>query len=358
MTNILIFPYTESAKNLIDFCDQLDIQYFIASSDKHFKTITSLSKKVDFLPLIYESNFSNAFQLYLKSNGIQKIYAPVMSVYTFLKSFIKNNQLDIKLIGHSPIQEQEKLYHDLFEQGTKGHEFIMSIESQNTLTQLDITAVLRQSHLIYGESDKYKILAMMAIFAAAPKGDVIEIGSLMGRTAFVLAFMSQHYNTGPVLTIDPWSASAAVQNDSPELFHKEMPEAWNLELLKNAFVTNLLAINRDKFNYLRLPSIEGYEQYSRSTLVESSEFGKTSYSGKIAVIHIDGNHDFAFVKADCDAWLPHLKDNGWLILDDYVWAHGDGPKKIGDHILKEKSQHIKKAFTCGKALFVQFTHYA
>jgi hypothetical protein len=35
------------------------------------------------------------------------------------------------------------------------------------------------------------------------------------------------------------------------------------------------------------------------------------------------------VKADCDAWVPSIKRQGWLILDDYVCSHGDGPRRVG-----------------------------
>ena len=46
---------------------------------------------------------------------------------------------------------------------------------------------------------------------------------------------------------------------------------------------------------------------------------------RIAVIHIDGNHDHDCCRRDCELWLTRLAPQVWLILDDYLWAHGDGP---------------------------------
>jgi len=42
------------------------------------------------------------------------------------------------------------------------------------------------------------------------------------------------------------------------------------------------------------------------------------------LVFVDGNHDYEHVREDCGLWLPHLAPGGWLILDDYVWFHGDG----------------------------------
>jgi hypothetical protein len=86
----------------------------------------------------------------------------------------------------------------------------------------------------------------------------------------------------------------------------------------------------------------------------SQAFGQVDYQGKIAVIHIDGNHDYAKVKLDCELWLPLMAPDGWLILDDYLWVHGDGPHRVGDAILERRTQDIERAFVCGKALFVKF----
>lgn len=106
-----------------------------------------------------------------------------------------------------------------------------------------------------------------------------------------------------------------------------------------------------RFNYLRLPSVNAEKQYQNTKTIHSQEFGTTDYKGKIALIHIDGNHDYASVKADYEAWQPHVLSGGWIVLDDYVWLHGAGPQELGDDILA--NERIVHSFVAGKALFLQ-----
>lgn len=44
---------------------------------------------------------------------------------------------------------------------------------------------------------------------------------------------------------------------------------------------------------------------------------------------------------------------GWLILDDDVWAHDDGPRRVGDALPAEQGANVRRAFVGGKALFVK-----
>ncbi|NBQ05037.1 MAG: class I SAM-dependent methyltransferase [Actinobacteria bacterium] len=78
------------------------------------------------------------------------------------------------------------------------------------------------------------------------------------------------------------------------------------------------------------------------------------YERHVAVIHIDGNHDYSSVREDCELWLTRLVPGAWLILDDYIWAHGDGPYRMGNELLRDEVDRIERAFVSGKALFVKF----
>jgi len=65
------------------------------------------------------------------------------------------------------------------------------------------------------------------------------------------------------------------------------------------------------------------------------------------------NHDYGSVKKDCELWLDRMLPGSWLILDDYIWAHGDGPYRAGNELLLDQPERIGCAFVCGKALFRQ-----
>lgn len=57
--------------------------------------------------------------------------------------------------------------------------------------------------------------------------------------------------------------------------------------------------------------------------------------------------------ADAQAWTPHVKPGGWIVFDDYVWAFGDGPRRVGDAFLADDIWRIDLSFVTGAALFVR-----
>ena len=122
------------------------------------------------------------------------------------------------------------------------------------------------------------------------------------------------------------------------------------------FRMNLLPVAAGAVNYLRMPSVEAAELYRQSPKVANPYFGSTSYSGRIALLHIDGNHDLAAVSADIQAWGPLLKrDGAWVVFDDYRWPYGPGPRLAADEFCQEHREHIGCSFAMGGALFVGLT---
>ena len=70
-------------------------------------------------------------------------------------------------------------------------------------------------------------------------------------------------------------------------------------------------------------------------------------------MHIDANHRYDHVRRDIEIWSPYLAAGGWLLLDDYVWAFGDGPQRVGDELLG--SPLYDSAFVSGDTLFLRRT---
>jgi len=327
----------------------------VAAASVHDRQMEDTFGHLFILPYVYDSAFGDAFAALVKSHGIRRVYAPVASVHAFLQSHIAREELPLELIGESPIADVVASYRDVLERATRARRLAVACAngSSKVAGELEIAAILKHAADIYGESNEQKLAAMIGIFAEAPKGDVVEIGSLMGRSAFVLQFLAQRYEVGPVLSVDPLSPTASFQYEIPGDVQKTMDDQWDYGVLRKAFVINTLPTAYRRFNYLRMTSEDGFKTYAANRVIRSDEFGEVRYGGNIAVIHIDGNHDYRFVKEDCDLWLPALVPNAWLILDDYVWAHGDGPYRVGNAILETRGD-IRRAFLCGKALFVQF----
>jgi len=107
-----------------------------------------------------------------------------------------------------------------------------------------------------------------------------------------------------------------------------------------------------------MESEKGFYKYKQDLSATTQTFGTVTYSGKIFVLLIYGNHDNEKVALDCELWLTLLEVNGWLILDAYFWIHGDGPYRVGNDLLKGESDSIERSFVCGKALFIKFRKHS
>lgn len=352
---ILVFPATHpDGQKYLEAARERDESFVAASSEWDAELAEEIGELV-VLPYVYEPTFPRFFLELVRERNITRVYAPVAAVYSWLDRFISENNLAIRLVGGSPIKrEMERFNKLMFKVANYRHFIDECAEGASALSDLEIAAVFRMAGNIYGESNEHKIAAMMAIFSSAPKGDIIEIGSLVGKSAAVLALLARRYQIGNVLSIDPWQSETATQHDSPDTVRVDMVGEWEYEMLPQDFVINTLPIGLGSFNYLRQESSKGFEIFRENHIVVSQAFGQVDYQGRIAVIHIDGNHDYAQVKQDCELWLTLMMPDGWLILDDYLWVHGDGPRRVGDALLERRAQNIERAFVCGKALFVKF----
>lgn len=351
----LVFPATHpDGQDYIEAARERDEHVLAATSEWDAELASEIGELL-VLPYVNEQTFPARFLPLLRECNITRVYAPVAAVYSWLDRFISENSLPIRLIGHSPIKREMARFYGLMHKVANYRRFIDDCAGgRSGLSDLEIAAVFRMAGNIYGESNEHKIAAMMAIFSSAPKGDVVEIGSLVGKSASVLAWLARRYRIGNILAIDPWQSDAATQHDSPETVRVDMVGEWEYEILPQDLAINLLPVGLGSFNYLRLESARGFEAFRSSHTVVSNEFGQVDYQGRIAVIHIDGNHDYTQVRQDCELWLPLLAEDGWLILDDYLWAHGDGPHRVGDALLEQRAREIERSFVCGKALFVKF----
>ncbi len=351
----LVFPATHpDGREYLEVSRERD-ERVVAASSVWDAELAAETGELVILPYVDDLEFPARFMALVKQHNVVRVYAPVAAAYSWLQRYIAGQELPLRLIGSSPIKREVERFDRLMTKVASYRGFIDDCAGgKSDLGDLEIAAVFRMSSHIYGESNEQKIAAMMAIFASAPKGDVVEVGSLVGKSASVLALLSRRYHVGNVLAIDPWQAATATQHDSPETVRVGLVNEWRWDVPLQDFAINTLPIGLGSFNYLRQQSIHGCEIFKRDKSVQSPTFGRVDYQGVIAVMHIDGNHDYAQVKLDCESWLPLLDKNGWLILDDYVWAHGDGPRRVGDALLEQRSADIACAFECGKALFIKF----
>ena len=198
------------------------------------------------------------------------------------------------------------------------------------LSRAHTAGLIRLFEMTPGQCSHTKLEAMISLFRDLPEGDIVEIGTLFGRTALVFAFLASRYRTGKVLCVDSWS--------SAELFQ--------------AFTANLAPWS-GIVNYIRKPSTVASAIYASGAPVASPEFGTTEYSLGISLLHIDGNHAPDAVRSDLASWGGFLRPDGWIVFDGYRWPFGDGPRRVADEVCRDFEGHWSTAFVAGGALFVR-----
>jgi hypothetical protein len=220
-----------------------------------------------------------------------------------------------------------------------------------TLSPLKAAALKIRAELIPGWCSEEKIDVFLDVFRYVPKGDIIEIGVWCGKSASVLAGLGRIYGTGPLLCVDPWTAAAAIQENAT--INPAMAE-FNYDDIHDLFCMALSAVEGGGgVNYLRASSNDAAKLYTSGLTVSTEMFGRTTYSGSVALLHVDGNHDLDQVTRDLALWTPHIAPGGWLVVDDYTHAFGDGPRHAADNYVNRHANHITSAFVAGTALFVQ-----
>ena len=266
----------------------------------------------------------------------------------------ENRFADITLINSSPLISEVKPYKMALKLSDSVLEEPLNIGAcgfkQSALSIISLAALFRHADVIPGMCDHDKIIALYEIFRFTPPGDIVEIGSWWGKSAFVLNWLANCYKIGKVLCVDPWSEEDLIQNDARGLVDTIKP---NTDDAFNLFQINLIPYSNDRLNYLRLASIDASKLFRPGLTVETPNFGKTLYDGRISVLHIDGNHAFENVRDDISAWSDLVLPGGWIIIDDYIWPYGTGPQVAGDTYMFKNCDEIHVSFVMGTALFLQ-----
>lgn len=307
------------------------------------------------LPFVTDDLFNSRLVAAIGERGIGAIFTPNLVVWDHLSRVLPTLAPQVRLLGDPPLDTLLKDYRDARTQARKllGDGFSLGLaHSRPPLPELELAALYRHANTIPGMCDDDKLRALVEIFRSAPTGDVVEIGSWWGKSAFILAHLAHAHSIGALLCVDPWSDAHLVQGEALVDRSSAMVSAQDAFEI---FQMNLLPYCGLGVNYIRAASVDAAAAYQSRLVVDNPGFGRTTFQGSISVLHIDGNHSFAAVLADVQAWAGKVVAGGWIVLDDYVWPYGDGPKRVGDALLAAASQRIGLSFVMGSALFLQLT---
>lgn len=329
-------------------------QWVIGSSSLGYDPVRERYPQWVYLPYITSTDFVQSLQRVINDFEIDGVYTPNPVVWNFLHRCINTLLPNVTLINASPVASEvapfRKALH--FGQLIINNPLLLAAvcTPQSSISSLEISAIFHHADSIPGMCDQEKIRALCELFRYCPEGDVVEIGSWWGKSAFVLARLAICYSVGKLLCVDPWSNAHLVQNDKKGLVDSVPVDA---DEALTIFQINLLPYGHGAVNYLRLPSVNAAAIYRDRPVVNTASFGETKYAGRIAVLHIDGNHSYVRAHSDVSAWADLVTPGGWIVIDDYIWPYGDGPQRVGDEFLAANSAYIHCAFVMGSALFVQ-----
>lgn len=361
MRPTLIFPAgMPGALDYLEKCKREGLPV-IGSSSLAYDVSKSRYPAWSYLPYITEPEFKDALKKTLAEHNIGGIYSPNPVAWNYLKKNLHEIDPQVTLVNDSPVNDALGGYREAQMLARKLRQsplqLASSLPAKPALSELELSVIFRHGNVITGMCDNEKISALCEMARVCPMGDVVEIGSWWGKSAFVLARLAQCYGIGSTLCVDPWASEHLVQHDQAGLVDSGIAQ-YDCDEALRVFQINLLPYSRQDINYLRLPSTEAAKRYATSSDIHSFEihseaFGTTQYSGEIAILHIDGNHSIEAAQADMQAWAPHVKAHGWIVVDDYVWPYGDGPQRVGDAFLADNLHRISSAFVMGTALFMQ-----
>jgi predicted SAM-dependent methyltransferase/glycosyltransferase involved in cell wall biosynthesis len=137
----------------------------------------------------------------------------------------------------------------------------------------------------------------------------VEIGVYRGKSLFPVTYAIKQ-NNGISYGIDPYNKDVAREFDVEEDFQKEIDTFLDELDFENIYQ-----------NVIKLKSKLGFEKHLELIRKKSSEsvefFQKNNIN--INMVHIDGNHDTKYVMEDVKLFLPLLKPNSIVVMDDINW---------------------------------------
>jgi hypothetical protein len=350
--SVLVFPAgMPSSVMWARRASEAGIRVVGASSLTHDPARPSYSEWTS-LPWIGDANFAEALNCCVREQNIDAVFTEHPVVWKTLRELLPKMARKIRLEAE-PWEAELSDYRGYRDIAEKFHREPLQLAAAGSpeppMLLPQLAALVRLFQLVPGQCDHAKLETLAAIFRWMPIGDIVEIGSLWGRSAVALAFLSRHYRIGNLLCVDPWRAEEIHQGiPAVDAVFDDAP----MDDIFEAFRMNLGPF-QGTVNYSRSRSNEAASLYSSTPCFTTEDLGRTTYTGEIALLHIDGNHALEAVRRDISLWRPFVCAGGWIVFDDYCWAFGDGPKTAADEFCGMFRGSLAAEFVAGGALFVQ-----
>lgn len=179
------------------------------------------------------------------------------------------------------------------------------------------TRILNQLPKMNGWCDPKKALDLAAFVLELKPEICVEIGVFAGKSLVSTALALEHNGSGKVWGVDSWAAKDCVVDENPE-----NQKWWSKEV-------DLEAIFSEAVRHLTDNGLLGkHAELIRQSSVDCWKGWPGTTTHPIDLLHIDGNHSEWASCTDVVLWLPYLKPNGVLFMDDFDWDSTATAKKL------------------------------
>lgn len=137
---------------------------------------------------------------------------------------------------------------------------------------------------------------------------IVELGSYKGQSTAHLATGAKEGNDAQVYAVDPWDLPG-----NPYGKH-----GYSAPIVRDEFERQLRALRL----WSRVTPIRGF----------SAEVARDWAGPKVGLLYIDADHAEASVRADVEAWRPHLADGHVLAFDDLDTPRNPGVRVVVDEM--------------------------
>ena len=158
-----------------------------------------------------------------------------------------------------------------------------------------------------GGASLLKVFLLAELIVAEELTRVVEIGVYRGRLFLPLGRLMAQLGRGEMVGIDPYSAVAAVQRDV---------ELEAIDLVQWPSTIDWEAMHGEVSDGIGRWQMGASARLIRQRGEESADLFAEA---PIDLLHVDGNHDREAVTRDVALYMPHLRDGGYLVMDDIAW---------------------------------------
>ena len=341
---LLVFPTDCSIDHeLYTFLTKAGVSVIGASSSKGQ---IFWGQETEYLPYITDEGFSETLQRLIDAKGISHIYTAHAGVWGLLERYISDNTIttDVALCSEFPFDLEWKKFANHANWGMAAKSRLEN-SAAGLFREDELIALCKQYNDIPGQSDNLKLESLINITPSVPDGDWVEIGCLYGRSSFALGFLANKCSGSSLVCVDPWDAEKIPDQQGKAEILDQQGKQINYEQIFQMFRSSIGLL--ENVTYIQGLSEEAIGRYLKSD-VDGPDLNLTH---SIAFLHIDGSHHFDEVTKDIKLWEPYVRVGGWIAVDDYLWAFGDGPKMAGDNLLKTGRFDI--AYVAGDTLYMR-----